>query len=319
MALTRPATLLYLFLVLMIVVFIQIGIRTGQRPDMVMEADTEGGFKPMAQKIEETKTRMKEAESEVIRAASTGPENLESEMALIPAGEFVMGNNDGPLDQQPARSVFLDAFQIDRYEVTFAKFYAFVLATDHRKPRLAGYLAVDSSKMHLLLQPANAAAGVSWFDAEAYCEYLGKRLPTEAEWEKAARGTDERLWPWGNEEFAPLANLAGVSDGFPFLAPVDAFHQDRSPYGIYGMAGNVMEWTADWYQEDYYTVAPSRNPKGPGREGFRAGPERVGFRVIRGASWNDSIKRAGTATRFRAHPEYRDVTIGFRCVKEVSG
>lgn len=318
MSLNRPAKLLYLLLVFLIVVFIQIGIRTGQRPDMVSESDSEGGFKPMAQQIEEAKARMKAAKAEVIRVASTDPAVLESETVLIPAGKFLMGNDRGPLDEQPARSVYLDAFRIDQYEVTFAQYYAFVEATGHREPRLAGYLAVDSSKMHLLMQPRNAVTGVSWFDADDYCKWREKRLPTEAEWEKAARGPQEGTWPWGNDEFATLANLAGQADGYPFLAPVDAFPQDRSPYGVVGMAGNAMEWTADWYQEDYYRTAPPRNPRGPGQEGYRMGPDRVGFRVIRGGSWNDSIKRAGAAIRFRAYPEYRDVTIGFRCAKTVS-
>jgi len=317
MAIHRYIKWIYLTFILLIVVFIQIGIRTGQRPDMVMETESEG-FRPMAQKIEAAKEKMKVAEEEVIRVASSGSVELEGEMVEITAGEFTMGDSDGPFDQKPERLVYLDTFVIGKNEVSFAEFYAFVLATDHRKPRLAGYLAVDSSQMHQLMKPENAVAGVSWFDALAYCEWRGNRLPTEAEWEKAARGTDERRWPWGNVEFPRLANLIGFADGYPYLAPVDAFHQDRSPYGVTGMAGNVMEWVLDWYQEDYYRNAPLSNPKGPGKEGFRAGPEREGFRVIRGASWNDSIRRSETTIRFRALPEYRDVTIGFRCVKQVS-
>ncbi len=300
-------------LVFLIVIFVQIGIRTGERPDMRLENGKEGRFKPMAQKIKEGKLSMEEAEQKVIEAASVVEEE---EIVLIPAGEFLMGNNEGPLDQQPERKVFLKGFYLDKYEVTFAQYYAFMAATGHRKPRLAGYLAVDSTSMHLLMQPSNGVAGISWHDAVDYCEWKGKRLPTEAEWEKAAKGTEQGRWPWGNDEFPGLANLAGVADGFPYLSPVGAFQQDRSPYGVYGMAGNVMEWVADWYQEDYYQIAPASNPTGSGKNGFRMGPDREGFRVIRGASWNDSIKRAETTVRFRAYPEYRDVTIGFRCAKD---
>jgi formylglycine-generating enzyme len=309
---TKYINLLYLLFVLLIVVFIQIGIRTGQRPDMRVETE-DAGFKPMAQKIREAKEEMHEAEQEVIHAL---PNQEHEEMIFIPAGDFLMGNDEGHLDQQPARQVYLDGYFIDQYETTFAQFYSFIEATGHRKPRLAGYLAVDSSQLHLLMNPSNAVVGVSWYDAQAYCDWKGKRLPTEAEWEKAAKGTDPILWPWGNEEEPGFANLVGVADGFPYLSTVGAFARDRSPYGVFDMAGNAMEWTADWYQEDYYREAPAKNPIGPERDGFRMGPDRVGFKGIRGASWNDSIKRAMNTVRFKAYPSYRDVTIGFRCVKD---
>jgi sulfatase modifying factor 1 len=314
MALHRYAKLIYLALVLLIVVFIQIGIRTGQRPDMVTESSENAPFKPMAEKIKEEKALMQSAEQKVESAAAEGPDPLDQSV-LVPAGEFTMGQDGGPLDQQPERKVYLDGYYLGRYEVTFGQFYRFIAATGHRKPRLAGYLAVDSSAMHLLMQPDNPVVGVSWDDANEYCQWKKMRLPTEAEWEKAARGTDGRVWPWGNEEVSAMANLVGFTDGYGYLAPVTAFRQDKSPYGIDDLTGNAMEWVSDWYSDDYYHHAPSRNPTGPPKDAYRMGPDRAGFKVIRGASWNDSILRAKTTVRFRAYPEYRDVTIGFRCAK----
>ena len=316
---SKYVNLLYLFFILLFVVFIQIGIRTGQRPDMKVEADS-SGFKPMAQKIKEGKRRIKKAEEEVIQSI---PDEKHQAMVLITAGAFIMGDNEGHLDQQPEREVYLDGFFIDQYETTFAQFYSFVTAAGHRKPRLAGYLAVDSTELHLLMKPSNPVVGVSWYDAQAYCEWMGKRLPTEAEWEKAAGGIHSIKWPWGNEEKSSFSNLVGRGDGFAYLSPVGALTRDHSPYGIYDMAGNVMEWVWDWYQEDYYHTASVNNPTGPGSSGYKVGPGGVAFgkyrggafKVVRGASWNDSIKRAQTAIRFKTYPTYRDVTIGFRCVK----
>jgi formylglycine-generating enzyme required for sulfatase activity len=315
MALHRYAKLIYLALVLLIVVFIQIGIRTGQRPDMITESSREASFKPMAQKLKEEQAMMQSAEAKFVAAAAASDPDSD-ELIDIPAGNFTMGIDGGQLDQEPARKVYLDAFRIGKYEVTFRDYYHFMAETGHRKPRLAGYLAVESSSMHLLMQPENPVVGISWFDAQDYCEWKKRRLPTEAEWEKAARGTDGRKWPWGNEEVPQVANLVGFKDGFGFLAPVQAFRQDKSPYGVFDLAGNAMEWVSDWYGDDYYHHAPARNPAGPQMDAYRMGPDRAGFRVIRGASWNDSIKRAMTMVRFRAYPEYRDVTIGFRCATD---
>jgi formylglycine-generating enzyme required for sulfatase activity len=308
----RYIKLIYLLLILLIVIIIQIGIRTGERPDLRIE--TEGKeFKPMAQKIKESKEMMGKTE-QVLMQSKVNEEH--EAMVFIPQGDFRMGNPEGAMDEQPERKVFLDGYFIDKNEVTFAQFYAFVAATGHRKPRLAGYLAVDSTDLHLFMNPPNPVVGVSWYDASAYCGWAGKRLPTEAEWEKAAKGAEQRKWPWGNQERADFANLVGGEDGFFYTSPVGAVKSDRSTYGLYDMAGNAMEWVSDWYQEDYYQVAPVNNPKGPEEGGFKMGPEGQDFKVIRGASWNDSIKRAKTTIRFKTHPTYRDVTIGFRCARD---
>ena len=297
---------IYLVLVLLILVIIQIGIRQKSGAPILGEQGDVEGYTPLAKKLEKAAEEAKKAEREV-QEAKIGDE-FES-MVLIPMGEFYMGSDEGSNDAKPVRKVYLDSFLIDKYEVTFAQFYAFMRLTGHRKPRLAGYLSNSVTEdLPLFIKPLNPVVGVSWYDAADYCQWKGKRLPTEAEWEKAAKGTDQRKWPWGDEERSEYANLVG-EDGVAYAAPVNQFDRDVSPYGVYGLAGNVMEWASDWYHQDSYRMLPARNPSGV------SGGE---SRIIRGASWNDSIKRAQTSVRFMMYPEYRDVTIGFRCAKSGS-
>ncbi len=295
---------LYLALVLVIVAILQVGIsRTGKVPG---SDDGEVGYTPLATKIKAAEQGMRDAEAQ-LAAVKIDPEF--DRMVLIPAGSFTLGDRRGGAIEQPERTITLPAFFIDVYETTFAHYHAFVAATGHRKPRLAGYLAVDSSGLPLLMNPFNPVVGVSWDDASAYCLWKGKRLPTEVEWERVAKGSGRREWPWGDDAAPLKANLVGEEDGFKYTSPVGAFRSDQSPEGVFDLAGNAMEWTADWFDERYYAMMPGINPLGPpnGKE-----------RVIRGASWNDSITRAKTPTRFKMRPDYRDVTIGFRCAKSPS-
>lgn len=294
---------LYLALVLVIVGILLIGIsRTGKIPGTKSD---EPGYTPLASKIKATEEGMKKAEAQ-FGSVIIAPEF--ERMALIPGGGFAMGDRRGGAIEQPERAITLSPFRIDVYETTFAQYYAFVTATGHRKPRLAGYLAVDSSALPFLMNPYNPVVGVSWDDANSYCLWRGKRLPSEVEWERASKGVTQRPWPWGSEMESSRANLVGDEDGFKYTAPVGAFRGDQSPDGVFDLAGNAMEWTSDWFDERYYASMPDVNPPGPpnGKE-----------RVIRGASWNDSVTRAKTTTRFKMRPEYRDVTIGFRCAKSV--
>jgi formylglycine-generating enzyme required for sulfatase activity len=213
-------------------------------------------------------------------------------MVLIPAGTFWMGSPDGEgnKNEHPRHQVYLDAFYMDKFEVTVARYAEFIRAKNRAKP--AFWDLVVSGKHGNL-----PVVGVEWWDAKTYCEWVGKRLPTEAEWEKAARGTEGRTYPWGNDQ--PTARHANFGKGYTTnayddrLAPVDSYEAGKSPNGLHHMAGNVWEWTADWYGKEYYGKSPARNPTGP------SGGE---YRVIRGGSWNDVPMNVRSAHRLRNTP-----------------
>ena len=230
---------------------------------------------------------------------------VEEDMVLIPAGVFIRGTDQGGFDEQPKRSIYLDAFMIDRYEVTNAQYAAFVNASGHRKSGPPSRYAKNMARMRGANQPV---VYVSWDDAQAYCRWAGRRLPTEAEWEKAMRGTDGRLWPWGNVEIPAGANWARVDDGYDVTAPVGHFKSDVSPYGVMDGAGNVLEWVEDWYQENAYAEAPERNPKSL---------EHGTFRVLRGAGYTSSGSDLRITSRSKMMADFRDETIGFRCARSV--
>lgn len=225
----------------------------------------------------------------------------QDDMVSIPAGPFIRGTDTGGLDEQPQRTIVLDAFAIDRYEVTNFHYQQFVAATGHRKSGPPSRYAKNMGKMRGVNQPV---VYVSWEDAEAYCRWKGKRLPTEAEWEKAMRGADGRLWPWGDSEQPNGANWARVQDGHEVAAPVGVFPADKSPYGVMDGAGNVMEWVADWYGETYYKEAAAENPPSP-EYGF--------FRVLRGGGYTTTGGDVRITSRSKMVPDFRDETIGFRC------
>jgi sulfatase modifying factor 1 len=223
------------------------------------------------------------------------------DMVPIPAGPFLRGTTAGGYDELPERLIYLDAYAIDRYEVTNHQYQAFVVATGHRKAAPPSRYAKNLTAMRGVNQPA---VYVSWNDAEAYCRWKGKRLPTEAEWEKAMRGKDGRLWPWGNDQDGLSANWASVKDGFEFTAPVGSFTRDVSAYGVADGAGNVMEWVADWYAEDAYRDTADRNPFGP-QHGI--------YKVLRGGGYTSTGRDVRITSRSRMVPDFRDETIGFRC------
>ena len=252
-------------------------------------------------------------------------------MVLIPAGTFQMGSTTGDVDEVPVHTVELDAFYIDQHEVTNAKYQAFVAATGHPPPRGIGYTAVyellkndyepwnDPGFNH----PDQPVTTVTWFDTTAYCEWVGKRLPTEAEWEKAVRGGLEGArYPWGDTEPGNTsANFADsqtefewrspdVNDGFLFTAPVGTFPPNS--YGLFDMAGNVWEWCADWYSPTYYSDVqgaenPPRNPTGPDT-GER--------RVLRGGTWYRAVHTIRNAERVSDFPNSSLNVVGFRCAMD---
>ncbi|MEQ1848709.1 MAG: formylglycine-generating enzyme family protein, partial [Nitrospira sp.] len=216
-------------------------------------------------------------------------------MVLIPDGEFWMGSPDGEgdKDEHPRHQVALVAFYMDKFEVTVSRYAEFMESTNRSSPEY--WDQVDRHKHGAL-----PIVGVDWQDAGAYCRWAGKRLPTEAEWEKAARGKDGRTYPWGNEP--PTARLANFGKAFTAnvyderLAPVDSYAAGKSPYGLHHMAGNVWEWTADLYDEAYYRNSQERSPKGPSSGEYR---------VVRGGSWLSGPHLVRSATRYWNTPTSR--------------
>ena len=180
-------------------------------------------------------------------------------MVYVPAGEFQMGSEDGEDDEKPVHTVYLDAFWIDQTEVTNTMYARCVEA--------GACGSFGSSEFD------DYPVSSLWQDARNYCEWVNRRLPTEAEWEKAARGTDERMYPWGNTIDESYANYSQNVGG---TTPVGSYEKGVSFYGAYDMAGNESEWVADWFDENYYSTSPSSNPLGPNSGEFR---------VARGGSW----------------------------------
>ncbi|HXN06372.1 MAG TPA: formylglycine-generating enzyme family protein, partial [Nitrospiria bacterium] len=216
-------------------VILQVGIYHGKKAPGKETSKNSQSYTPLAEQIKKNNQEFAKAEALIQRL---GVNNEFERMVDVPAGDFFMGiSSSGPIST--GRKVYLPLFKIDKYEVTFAQFYKFVELTGHRKPRLAGYLSVDSEGLPLLMNPYNPVVGVSWDDAREYCEWKKKRLPTEAEWEKAAKGSGSNLWPWGNDANPLYGNFVGKEDGFPYTAPVGSFTKDRSAYGVMDMAGNA--------------------------------------------------------------------------------
>lgn len=241
------------------------------------------------------------------------------DMVNIPAGPFHMGfaiDNDlewGDTDEEPVHEVTLSAYYIDRYEVTAEAFSLFLNEHPDQAPRYIELGQAVTVEKHegkyrprpgLERYPVNR---VSWYGADAFCRWNGKRLPTEAEWEKAARGTDQRIFPWGNEH--PANDRATYRRhfaqlGFKALSPVDAMPRGQSPYGVYHMAGNVWEWVADWYDADYYERSPKIDPQGPATGTTK---------TLRGGNWYYKAYYMRTTYRFNEKPETFKVYQGFRC------
>ena len=249
-------------------------------------------------------------------------------MVLITEGEFEMGSDaaEASVDEQPVHTVYTDAFYIDAHEVTVAAYRQFVQETGHRAPdwnEVARYSPTDEHPIVL----------VSWHDAMTYAKWADKRLPTEAEWEKAARGGHiQQSYPWGNAapdgtqcNFADK-NLArywwadkDADDGHAYTAPVEDYQENE--YGLYNMAGNVWEWCLDEYDPSFYGVSADANPvSGVAtlEEIMETFSSVQSMRVLRGGSWLVNSQAVRNAVRFRLHPSRSSNNIGFRCAKDVS-
>ncbi len=263
------------------------------------QPDADGNFALVAQAADRAGQRWRSAPLILAVRGADGP--LGS-MIQVPAGAFVMGNDAGNDDEKPARLVRMPSFEIDRYEVTVGEFRAFVQATNYRT------LAEQGGRPWQETWRADEVGArfdhpvryVSWWDADKYCRWLGKRLPTEAEWEYAARGGDARLYPWGNG-FDP-ARVAGPDD----TVPVGTFLTNRSPFGAYDMAGNVWEWVNDWYRPDYYAQGQGDNPQGPAQ---------ADQRVIRGGSFTNPPQDLRATRRIKDDPGSAHRDVGFRCAR----
>ena len=249
----------------------------------------------------------------ILARLSSGAPSLatpSSDMAFVPAGTFIYGSAKGDPDERPSRSVHLDAYYIDKYEVTNERYLRFFQSI----PGLCdGYVCLDTKAEnadsrivyedgHYVVEAGyeeHPITLVSWYGAQAYCESQRKRLPTEAEWEKAARGHDGRTYPWGEMIDGGRLNAGNRVGG---TTPVGSHPAGKSPYGAVDMAGNVWEWTADWYQ-----AYPGSSHDSPffGEK----------YRVVRGGSWNHPDRDSRTTMRDLAHPARRIHVVGFRCAR----
>ncbi len=224
-------------------------------------------------------------------------------LLYVPAGEFTMGSETGNDEEKPIHTIYLDGFWIDQTEVTNRQYALCVTAGQCISPN-----ETDSSLRSIYYGNSEfddyPVIYVNWNMAKTYCEWAGRRLPTEAEWEKAARGMDERTYPWGEDISCNEANYDPKDSCFGDTTIAGNFTSGESPYGVYDMAGNVWEWVSDWYSETYYQDSPLSNP---------LGPDSGQYRVLRGGSFDSSTSGVRTTNRYRYEPTYTLLSIGFRC------
>lgn len=226
------------------------------------------------------------------------------EMILVPEGVFTRGSDSGGYDEKPQQEIYLDAFYVDKYEVTVEAYNKFRRAANYVEPSVPFF----EGDYEILKTPKFPVVGVSWYDAVNYCTWAGKRLLTEAEWEKAARGTHGLVYPWGNDVLPKRVNISGTADGFKYMAAVGSMPMGRSVYGAHDMSGNASEWVEDWYDQFYYEQAPMINPTGVAKSKNK---------VFRGGSWDARKVDVRSAKRFAATPGRKDSIVGFRCGKSV--
>jgi formylglycine-generating enzyme required for sulfatase activity len=229
------------------------------------------------------------------------------EMAYIPAGEFVMGSpeGEGKSNEHPQHKVYLDGFYIDRYEVTFKDFEEYLDTNPDQHPTITGWYD-RKARPDMTHKPI---FGLQWKRCKKYCEWKNKRLPTEAEWERVAKGQENRAYPWGDEppddHRANFGNCCFIQRG-KVLSPVGSFDQGKTPEMVFDLGGNVAEWVYDWYDKKYYSKSPNKNPKGP---------EKGKYHVIRGGAWNSLPMYLRSSSRYGDSDAKDYYGIGCRCAK----
>jgi formylglycine-generating enzyme required for sulfatase activity len=247
------------------------------------------------------------------------------QMMLVPAGEFTMGSDNGDTDETPVHEPYLDAFYMDKYEVTNSLYRSCVDASACEPPKSVKY--VDNRSYYDNPEfDTYPVTYLTWYMAETYCSWRGAKLPTEAQWEKAARGTDGRTYPWGEDIDCDHTNYDFYCTRD--ISEVGKYESGQSPFGIHDLAGNVWEWVADWYSESSYQNSTGSNP---------LGPDNGKYKVLRGGAWNDDEKRVSTSYRLNLNPsfityatdcytntnnmtfcKYHYYYTGVRCAKDVS-
>ncbi len=246
----------------------------------------------------------------------------QSPTIVVPSGWFLMGTNRRDADafnvdtqyddtEFPQRRIWLEMFEMDQYEVTLGEFLTFLHQQNKKVSQELRELIWHLIDVHFIPDQVLAswpALYVTWEEANAFCRAQGEQLPTEAQWEKAARGLEGQVFPWGREEPNDSLVVFGAYHvhQIPLVAAVDSYPEGRSPFQAYHMAGNVAEWVQDWFGSDYYPTMPERNPKGPKQGRYKS---------VRGGSWKSKPVMLRTATRGGAFPQQREATIGFRCAK----
>ncbi|MCP4543245.1 MAG: SUMF1/EgtB/PvdO family nonheme iron enzyme [Chloroflexi bacterium] len=304
-----------------------------------LPTDQREGLRPITQTSPDTPCDIGAFELQTETSTDTLPSSdLPSEMILIPAGEFIMGSDEGDGDARPAHTVYLDAFYIDKTEVTNAQFARFLNEQGNEEEDGETWLDITDedcriSKSSGPYRPRSGYADhpvieLTWYGARAYCEWIGGRLPTEAEWEKAASWDPEtgakRIYPWGNEWDSSKVNadrpITGTTEVGIHTVPVGSNSAGASLYGVMDMSGNVWEWVGDWYASGYYERSPSQNPTGPETGDFYdrsdnpTGPGSGADKVLRGGSWRSASAFANTTVRHHWWPSY-SWDVGFRCIR----
>lgn len=243
-------------------------------------------------------------------------------MVTVAEGPFIMGTartSHEPFSfdlqyddtEQPQRRIWLSQYEIDRDEVSLGEYLLWLQQQQRPLPEEVRKLIDHLTTIHAMPPETLTrwpALYVTWSEASDFCRTHEKRLPTEAEWEKAARGNSGNLFPWGQRPPTPALAMFGQYHvhEIPIVAPVDSGEEGRSPYGLHHMAGNAAEWVEDWFGIDYYVTMPDRNPHGPANGRYK---------VVRGGSWKSAPALLRTATRSGASPDRRAATIGFRCAR----